>query len=34
MLLGYTGLVGILVLIFIVIIGYLYAWKKKALEWQ
>jgi len=32
--LGYTGLVGILVLIFIVIIGYLYAWKKKALEWQ
>ena len=32
--LGYTGLVGILVLIFIVVVGYLYAWRKKVLEWQ
>jgi len=32
--LGYTGLIGILVLIFIVFIGYLYAWRKKVLEWK
>lgn len=32
--LGYTGLAGILVLLFIVIVGYLYALKKKVLEWQ
>ena len=32
--LGYAGLGGIAVLIFIVIIGYIYAWKKKALQWQ
>ena len=32
--LGYAGLAGILVVIFIVGVGYLYALKKKALEWQ
>ena len=32
--LGYAGLVGILILMFIVLVGYLYAWKKKVLEWQ
>jgi len=32
--LGYAGLVVIIVLTLIVVIGYIYAWKKKALEWQ
>ena len=32
--LGYAGLIGILILMFIVLVGYLYAWKKKVLEWQ
>ena len=32
--LGYTGLIGILIVIFIVTVGYIYALKKKALEWQ
>ena len=32
--LGYAGLIGILILLFIVVIGYLYAWRKKVLEWQ
>ena len=32
--LGFTGLVGIIILLFIVIIGYLYAWRKKVLEWK
>ena len=32
--LGHSGLVAVLVLIFIVIVGYLYAWRKKALEWK
>ena len=32
--LDFTGLIVILVLIFIVIIGYLYAWRKKVLEWK
>lgn len=32
--LGFFGLIGILVLIAIVMVGYLYAWKKKALEWK
>jgi len=32
--LDFTGLIAILVLIFIVIVGYLYAWKKKVLEWK
>jgi len=32
--LGVTSLVVVLVLVFIVFIGYLYAWKKKVLEWK
>ena len=32
--LGYTGLIGIFILIFIVVVGYLYAWRKKVLEWK
>ncbi len=32
--LGATALVTILIFIFIIAIGYIYAWKKKALEWN
>ncbi len=32
--LGYAGLIGILILIAIVLVGYIYAWRKKVLEWQ
>ena len=32
--LGVSGLVVVLVLIIILFIGYLYAWRKKALEWK
>ena len=32
--LGYAGLTGILIVIFIVFVGYIYAWKKKVLQWQ
>ncbi len=32
--LGYSGLIGIVILIAIVVIGYIYAWKKKVLEWK
>ena len=32
--LGYPGLWAVLILLAIVVIGYLYAWKKKALEWK
>ena len=32
--LGYAGLIGVLVLVAIVIVGYLYAWRKKVLEWK
>ena len=32
--LGFFGLIGVLVLIAIVMVGYLYAWKKKVLEWK
>lgn len=31
---GYHGLIGITVLLGIVIVGYLYAWKKRALTWK
>jgi NADH-quinone oxidoreductase subunit A len=31
---GFSGWVGILVFIAIVLVGYVYAWKKKALEWK
>jgi NADH-quinone oxidoreductase subunit A len=32
--LGYPGLIAVLALIVIVFTGYIYAWKKKALEWK
>jgi NADH-quinone oxidoreductase subunit A len=32
--LGRTSLFVVLVLVFIVLIGYIYAWKKKVLEWK
>jgi len=32
--LGTTGFIAVLVLLFIVVIGYLYAWRKKVLEWK
>ena len=32
--LGYSGLAIILIFIFIVVIGYIYAWRKKVLEWK
>lgn len=32
--LGYIGLAVMLVFIFIIVIGYIYAWKKKVLEWK
>lgn len=32
--LGYPGLIGVLILIAITIVGYIYAWKKKVLEWK
>ena len=31
---GYFGLVAILVFIVLIMVGYLYAWKKKVLEWK
>jgi NADH-quinone oxidoreductase subunit A len=32
--LGSTALISIVCFIFIVVIGYIYAWKKKVLEWK
>jgi NADH-quinone oxidoreductase subunit A len=32
--LGYTGLIKILILIAIIAVGYVYAWRKNALEWK
>ncbi len=32
--LGYFGLIGVLILISIIIVGYIYAWRKKVLEWK
>jgi NADH-quinone oxidoreductase subunit A len=32
--LGAGGLTGIIVLLAIVVVGYLYAWRKKVLEWK
>ncbi|MFC2010422.1 NADH-quinone oxidoreductase subunit A [Chloroflexota bacterium] len=32
--LGLSGFIPVLILIFIVIVGYLYAWRKKVLEWK
>jgi len=31
--LGVTGLVAALIFIAIVVVGYIYAWRKKVLEW-
>jgi NADH-quinone oxidoreductase subunit A len=32
--LGYAGLIGVLILLFFVVVGYVYAWRKKVLEWK
>jgi len=32
--LGLFGFIAVLILIFILIVGYIYAWKKKVLEWK
>jgi NADH-quinone oxidoreductase subunit A len=32
--LGFPGLIAVLVLVALVMVGYLYAWKKKVLEWK
>lgn len=32
--LGASGFIAVMVLITIVLVGYLYAWKKKVLEWK
>jgi len=32
--LGTFSLVAVLILVFIIFVGYLYAWKKKVLEWK
>ena len=32
--LGYAGLIIVLIFMFIIVIGYIYAWKKKVLEWK
>ncbi|MFC2016175.1 NADH-quinone oxidoreductase subunit A [Chloroflexota bacterium] len=32
--LGYYGIIGVLILIAIVTVGYIYAWRKKVLEWK
>ncbi len=31
---GKTGFIGVIVLLRIVIVGYLYSWRKKTLEWK
>ncbi len=32
--LGYFGFIALLIFIFITLIGYIYAWRKKVLEWK
>ena len=32
--LGYSGLIGVLILISITAVGYIYAWRKNVLEWK
>ena len=32
--LGSFGFIGVLILIFIIIVGYVYAWRRKVLEWK
>ena len=32
--LGSSGFIGMFIFIFIIVVGYIYAWKKKVLEWK
>lgn len=32
--LGGFGFIGVVIFIFIIVVGYIYAWKKKVLEWK
>ncbi len=32
--LGYSGFIALLILIFVIAVAYIYAWRKKVLEWQ
>ncbi len=32
--LGYGGLIGVLIFVAIIIVGYVYAWRKNVLEWK
>ena len=32
--LGSFGFIGVLIFIFIIVVGYIYAWKKRVLEWK
>jgi len=32
--LGRFGFIGMLIFVFIIVIGYIYAWRKKVLEWK
>ena len=32
--LSITGFIGVVIFIFIIVIGYIYAWRKKVLEWK
>jgi len=32
--LGYFGLIALLILIFVIAVAYIYAWRKKVLEWK
>jgi len=32
--LGSFGFIGMLIFIFIIAVGYIYAWRKKVLEWK
>ncbi len=32
--LGLTGFIGVLILVAIIVVGYIYAWRKNVLEWK
>lgn len=32
--LGFFGLIAVLILVFAVVVGYVYAWRKRVLEWK
>jgi NADH-quinone oxidoreductase subunit A len=32
--LGISGFIGVVILILFVVVGYIYAWRKKVLEWK